>query len=65
MIGQILLRVLPKERPNANAIAVPPNLEDYYLYIFGEIEENLSGAYKPTDDDQVVKSQYLSWSRQI
>ena len=39
MIGHILLRVLPKERPNANAIAVPPNLEDYYLYIFGEIEE--------------------------
>ena len=39
MTGQVLLRVLSEERPDANATAMPPSLEDYYLYIFGEIEK--------------------------
>ena len=39
MTGQVLLRVLSEERPDVNATAVPPSLEDYYLYIFGEIEK--------------------------
>ena len=37
--GQVLLRVLSEECPDAKATAVPPSLEDYYLYIFGEIEK--------------------------
>ena len=39
MTGQVLFRVLSEERPDANATAMPPSLEDYYLYIFGEIEK--------------------------
>ncbi|MBR5615496.1 MAG: ATP-binding cassette domain-containing protein [Clostridia bacterium] len=39
MTGQVLLRVLSEECPDAKATAVPPSLEDYYLYIFGEIEK--------------------------
>jgi ABC-type multidrug transport system ATPase subunit len=39
MTGQVLLRVLSEECPDVNATAVPPSLEDYYLYIFGEIEK--------------------------
>ena len=35
MTGQVLLRVLSEECPDAKATAVPPSLEDYYLYIFG------------------------------
>ncbi len=36
MTGQVLLRVLSEERPDANATTVPPSLEDYYLYVFDE-----------------------------
>ena len=39
MTGQVLLRVLSEECPDAKATAEPPSLEDYYLYIFGEIEK--------------------------
>lgn len=34
--GEIHLRILSDARPTDNAIAVPPSLEDYYLYVFGE-----------------------------
>ena len=34
--GGVLLRVLSDGRPAEGAVAVTPNLEDYYLYVFGE-----------------------------
>ncbi len=34
--GGVLLRVLSDSRPAEGAVAAVPNLEDYYLYIFGE-----------------------------
>ncbi len=34
--GEIVLRVLADEKPADRAEAVPPTLEDYYLYVFGE-----------------------------
>ncbi len=34
--GRVLLRVLAKEKPTDGAYPVAPNLEDYYLYVFGE-----------------------------
>ena len=35
-MGGVILRVLSEERPADNAVPVPPTLEDYYLYLFGE-----------------------------
>ena len=34
--GEVLLRVLCDERPAENAVCAVPNLEDYYLYVFGD-----------------------------
>ncbi|MBR5365342.1 MAG: ATP-binding cassette domain-containing protein [Clostridia bacterium] len=34
--GEVLLRVLAGEKPEENARAVVPTLEDYYLWVFGE-----------------------------
>lgn len=34
--GGVVLRVLSETCPAAGALAVPPSLEDYYLYVFGE-----------------------------
>ncbi len=34
--GEVLLRVLSSEKPQDNARAVAPTLEDYYLHVFGE-----------------------------
>lgn len=34
--GGVLLRVLADTRPAEGAVPVTPNLEDYYLYVFGE-----------------------------
>ena len=36
MTGDVLLRVLSGVRPQDNARAVAPTLEDYYLWVFGE-----------------------------
>jgi hypothetical protein len=32
----VSLRVLAEEAPTTDAVAATPNLEDYYLYVFGE-----------------------------
>ena len=34
-IGNATLRVISDEKPNEFALDAMPNLEDYYLYIFG------------------------------
>ena len=34
-----VLRVLSEEKPTENSYTVPPTLEDYYLYVFGENTE--------------------------
>jgi len=33
----VVLRVLAEEKPTLEAITVSPTLEDYYLYVFGEV----------------------------
>ena len=38
--GAVLLRVLADEQPADSAKTVSPTLEDYYLYVFGEISSN-------------------------
>lgn len=35
--GVVLLRILAEEKPIAQANVVAPTLEDYYLYIFGDV----------------------------
>ena len=34
-IGNAVLRVISDTKPDDRAIATTPNLEDYYLYVFG------------------------------
>ncbi len=35
--GDVLLRILAQEKPSVASIEVSPTLEDYYLYIFGDV----------------------------
>lgn len=35
VLGKAVLRVLSETQPTADAKAVTPTLEDYYLYVFG------------------------------
>ena len=35
--GDVLLRILSEERPTESSKSVSPSLEDYYLYVFGDI----------------------------
>ncbi len=35
--GDVLLRVLSEEKPTERSVTVMPSLEDYYLYIFGNL----------------------------
>lgn len=37
MTGKVLLRVLSDDRPTEEAVTVASTLEDYYLYVFGNI----------------------------
>ncbi len=36
--GKALLRILSEEKPDGTVRTAPPTLEDYYLYIFGDVE---------------------------
>ena len=35
--GEVLLRILSEEKPTESSKSVSPSLEDYYLYVFGDI----------------------------
>ena len=38
--GDVILRILAEEKPKEGAKAAAPTLEDYYLYVFGDVEGN-------------------------
>ena len=39
--GDVILRILAEEKPKDDAKAAAPTLEDYYLYVFGDVEGNI------------------------
>ncbi len=41
--GDVILRILAEEKPEDDAKAAAPTLEDYYLYVFGDAEGETRG----------------------
>ena len=35
--GNVVLRVISDNKPSDSCENIPPSLEDYYLYVFGDI----------------------------
>ena len=40
--GDVILRILAEEKPKDDAKAAAPTLEDYYLYVFGDVEGSIA-----------------------
>ena len=40
--GDVILRILAEEKPKEGAKAAAPTLEDYYLYVFGDVEGSIA-----------------------
>ena len=40
--GDVILRILAEEEPKNDAKAAAPTLEDYYLYVFGDVEGSIA-----------------------
>ena len=40
--GDVILRILAEEKPKEGAKAAAPTLEDYYLYVFGDMEGSIA-----------------------
>ena len=40
--GAVILRILAEEKPKNDAKAAAPTLEDYYLYVFGDVEGSIA-----------------------
>ena len=40
--GDVILRILAEEKPKDDAKAAAPTLEDYYLYVFGDMEGSIA-----------------------
>ena len=40
--GNVILRILAEEKPKEGAKAAAPTLEDYYLYVFGDVEGSIA-----------------------